>query len=66
MVAGIGLPIDVADTSVTMGATVKNYYVLPTNSNDYLRPTIDVARRSTYRPISTTEVYETISGFLER
>lgn len=64
MVVGIGMPINVADTSVTVGATLKNYYLLPTNSTDYTSPTINYARKR--KSVSRSAIYELISSFLQK
>ncbi|KAF5307132.1 hypothetical protein FQR65_LT07116 [Abscondita terminalis] len=42
MVIGIGFPVALRDETVTLGATVKSYYLLPTNSNDITRPNFNL------------------------
>lgn len=65
MVAGIGFPVEVRDESITWGATVKSYYLLPTNSNDFLNPSIaDVSGKS--RSPSRWEIYSAIRAFLDK
>lgn len=45
MIVGLGLPIEVEDHSITVGTVVKAYYLLPTNSSNFISPSIDYARK---------------------
>lgn len=64
MVAGIGLPVELKDQSITLGAVVKSYYELPNNSTAYTRPTVTLARKK--RNPTRWLLYESIINFLER
>lgn len=65
MIAGIGLPIELKDQSITMGAVVKSYYLLPNNSTYYTHPTIELARKK--RDVTTRwQLYQTLKYFIER
>lgn len=69
MIAGIGLPVELKDQSITMGAVVKSYYLLPNNSTYYTHPTITLARkkRENKNEIYTRwKIYDVIVKFLER
>lgn len=64
MIAGIGLPVELKDQSITLGAVVKSYYRVPNNSSDFTRPTITVARKR--RNITRWHIYEMLIELLER
>lgn len=66
MVAGIGLPIELKDQSITMGAVVKSYYLLPNNSTYYTHPTITLARKKRDVSSSRWRIYEAIVNFFTR
>lgn len=63
-IAGIGLPAEVKDQSITMGAVAKAYYLLPTNASEYTMPMIDYARRK--RSATRWVMYSAIEKFIER
>ncbi|KAB0800276.1 hypothetical protein PPYR_06016 [Photinus pyralis] len=65
MVVGIGFPIALRDETVTLGATVKSYYLLPTNSNDITNPTINIEDRKSRFP-NRWEIYAAIRNFMDR
>lgn len=64
MVVGIGFPVELRKESVTWGATVKSYYLLPTNSNQILYPTLDIERRK--RSFSRWDIYSAIKNFMDK
>lgn len=64
MVVGIGFPVELRHESVTWGATVKSFYLLPTNSSDFLSPTIDISRKT--RSITRWKIYSTIENFMNK
>ncbi|XP_015840908.2 uncharacterized protein LOC107399276 [Tribolium castaneum] len=64
MIAGIGLPIELRDQSITVGTVVKAYYLLPNNSTYYTHPSIDYARKK--RSSSRWVAYKLIESFFER
>ncbi|GJQ74285.1 hypothetical protein Trydic_g19182 [Trypoxylus dichotomus] len=66
MVVGIGLPVEVQGTSVTWGAVLKSYYLLPTNSTQYTDPLawIDVTSRKK-RQASRWDMYSMMERFAE-
>ncbi|RZC33151.1 DM4 12 domain containing protein [Asbolus verrucosus] len=64
MIAGIGLPIELRDQSITVGTVVKAFYLLPTNSTDYTQPSIDYARRK--RSSTRWAIYGLIEKFFEK
>nr|CAI5851977.1 unnamed protein product [Callosobruchus analis] len=61
---GLGLPLKVKDQDITIGPVVKAFYLLPTNTSVYTRPSIDIARRK--RSTSRWRVYEALENFMER
>lgn len=65
MIAGIGLPVELKDQSITIGAAVKSYYRVPNNSSDFTRPTITVARKER-NVITRWQIYEIFVRLLER
>ncbi|XP_025830525.1 uncharacterized protein LOC108735653 isoform X2 [Agrilus planipennis] len=65
LVVGIGIPADVDDHSITWGASMKAFYLLPDNSSYYDNPTIDYARRRK-RATSRWDLYKSIIYFVER
>ncbi|KAF2895994.1 hypothetical protein ILUMI_10180 [Ignelater luminosus] len=64
MVVGIGFPVELRKESVTWGATLKSYYLLPTNSNDILHPSIDYERKR--RSFSRWDIYSAIKNFMDK
>lgn len=68
MVMGIGLPIEVQDNSITMGAVVKSYYELPNNVTQYTNPTIDIERKKRRRRATPSrwDIYNTLQDFIKR
>lgn len=66
MIAGIGLPIELKDQSITMGAVVKSYYLLPNNSTYYTHPTIELARKKRTTATSRWQLYQTLRYFIEK
>lgn len=65
MIAGIGLPVELKDQSLTLGAVVKSYYLLPNNSTYYTHPTIVLARKNRNAP-TRWKIYDTLIRFIER
>ncbi|XP_065157090.1 uncharacterized protein [Atheta coriaria] len=67
MVMGIGLPIEVQDNSITMGAVVKSYYELPNNVTQYTNPTIDIERKKRRRRATPSrwDIYNTLQDFIK-
>nr|CAH7717358.1 unnamed protein product [Callosobruchus chinensis] len=61
---GLGLPLKVKDQDITLGPVIKAFYLLPTNTSVYTRPSIDIARRK--RSTSRWRVYEAFENFMER
>ncbi|KAI4459042.1 hypothetical protein MML48_6g00000473 [Holotrichia oblita] len=68
MVVGIGLPIELEGTSVTWGAVLKSYYLLPTNSTQYTDPLawIDVTSSRKRRQTTRWDLYSVMERFTER
>lgn len=69
MVVGFGLPIEVRGTSITWGAVLKSYYLLPNNATYYTNPLayIDVSsRKKTKRSTSRWDLYSVLERFTER
>ncbi|KAK4881400.1 hypothetical protein RN001_004719 [Aquatica leii] len=73
MVVGIGFPVALRDETVTLGATVKSYYLLPTNSNDITRPVLSLIPNDATIPIeersifpSRWEIYSAIRNFMDK
>ena len=64
MIAGIGIPIELRDQSITIGTVVKAFYLLPTNSTDYTQPSIDYVRKK--RSSTRWVTYKLIENFLQR
>lgn len=64
LIVGLGLPIEVEDHSITVGTVVKAYYLLPTNSNDFIRPSIDYARKK--RSPTRWLIYDFIKNFFDK
>ncbi|CAH1974900.1 unnamed protein product [Acanthoscelides obtectus] len=61
---GLGIPLEVKGQAITLGTVMKAFYLLPTNTSVYTRPSIDIARRK--RSTSRWRVYEALENFLER
>jgi hypothetical protein len=63
--AGLGMPITLADQSLTMGIVMKWGYPLPTNSTIFTNPYDYVQKRST--PLTTRwEMYTRLESILDR
>lgn len=64
MVGGIGIPSEVKEQSITIGAVVKSYYLLPTNSSTYTNPSLIYERKK--RSTTRWELYTVAEKFIER
>ncbi|CAH1373743.1 unnamed protein product [Tenebrio molitor] len=64
LIAGVGLPIELRDQSITVGTVVKAFYLLPTNSSDFTHPTINFVRKK--RAATRWIAYGFIEKFFER
>lgn len=69
MVVGIGLPIEIQGSSITWGAVLKSYYLMPTNASQYTNPlawidVTDTTRKK--RQTSRWSLYSVLERFTER
>ncbi|KAJ8967293.1 hypothetical protein NQ314_002966 [Rhamnusium bicolor] len=61
---GVGIPLEVKNQAITVGTVMKAFYLMPTNSSVYTRPSIDYERRK--RSTSRWILYEILESYLER
>ncbi|XP_023017196.1 uncharacterized protein [Leptinotarsa decemlineata] len=62
---GLGLPFEVKRNAVTLGTVMKAFYLLPTNSSIYTRPSLVIYERKK-RSTSRWMLYEILERFLAR
>ncbi|KAJ8938432.1 hypothetical protein NQ318_011871 [Aromia moschata] len=59
-----GVPLEVKHEAITIGTVMKAFYLLPTNSSVYTRPSIDYERRK--RSTTRWVLYDMLEYYLDR
>ncbi|KAJ8921343.1 hypothetical protein NQ315_002958 [Exocentrus adspersus] len=61
---GLGIPLEVKQQAITIGTVMKAFYLMPTNSSVYTRPSINYIRKK--RSGSRWILYDVLESYLSR